>query len=34
VRGVAARVDAGEVERVLDEAGDHVEALADKEEDR
>lgn len=34
VRGVASRVDAGEVERVLDEAGDRVEALVDKEEDR
>jgi DNA-binding PadR family transcriptional regulator len=34
VRGVASRVDAGEVERVLDEAGDRVEALADKEETR
>jgi DNA-binding PadR family transcriptional regulator len=34
VRGVASRVDAGEVERVLDEAGDRVEALVDKEETR
>lgn len=30
IRGVAARVDAAEVEQILDETGDHVEALAER----
>jgi DNA-binding PadR family transcriptional regulator len=34
VRSVASRVDIGEVEKVLDEAGDRVEALVDTEGDR